>query len=174
MIQRGITIATLFLLLFTTLQCTSTVKTSGREAPRELLGLSIGMDREAALRRLKEIAVLESEQRKAGELWRLKNDARFSSLAIGFDRENKVRYITGLVDKEKARERIRFSDIGDLNTARKEIVAPHYRYIWEIPARDNIPDFYVNVYGDNPEFVTIYSLAKKLKAGEVSEEEEGE
>lgn len=160
--NRRIGIAVLFCLLFFTVQC-ATKTLSKNELPDDLLGLRIGMDKTAATKRLEQIASPESTHRKAGNLWRLKNDPRFDSIAVAFDKENKVRFVTGFVEKSKARERIRFSEVGDLTKAKKEIVEQHHRFVWEVPASDKQPAYSVNVYGDNAEFVTIYSLVKTNK-----------
>jgi hypothetical protein len=134
------------------------------DLPKDLRGIYIGMKQEDALRRLEEIAVFESKTRKAGHLWKLKDDSRFSHLAIDFNKENKIRFVTAFVDPATAKERIRFADVGDLTTARAEISEPHYRYIWEVPAEGDEPACVVNIYGDNPEFVTTYSLADKIQS----------
>ncbi|MBA2737631.1 MAG: hypothetical protein H0U50_12695 [Pyrinomonadaceae bacterium] len=130
------------------------------------------MSKADAQRRLEEIAAFESGDRKVGDLWKLKNDPHFSSIAVGYDKENRVRFITAFVEKTTAKEKIKFTDVGDLTEAKAEIVEPHHRYIWEVPASDGKPAHFVNVYGDNPESVTIYSLSKIVKPGEVKETEE--
>ena len=107
------------------------------------------MSKADAQQRLEEIATFESEGRKVGQLWRLKNDPHFSSVAVDYDKENRVRFVTAFVEKTTAKEKIKFTEVGDLTKAGAEIVEPHYRYIWEVPAE-----------GDNPEFVETYSLAK--------------
>jgi hypothetical protein len=134
------------------------------DLPKDLLGIYIGMNREDAQKRLEEIAVFESKTRKTGHLWKLKNDSHFSHLAIDYNKENKIRFVTAFVDAATAKERIRFAEVGDLTTAKAEISEPHYRYIWEIPAEGDKPDCVVNIYGDNPEFVTMYTLADKIQS----------
>jgi hypothetical protein len=134
------------------------------DLPRDLLGIHIGMNQEDAQKHLEEIAVFESKTRKTGHLWKLKNNSRFSHLAIDYNKENKIRFVTAFVDAATAKERLRFAEAGDLTTARAEISEPHYRYIWEIPAEGDKPACVVNIYGDNPEFVTTYSLADKIQS----------
>lgn len=129
--------------------------------PKDILGISIGMSKPDTQRRLEEIAVFETEGRKVGQLWKLKSDPHFSSIAVAYDKEDRVRFVTAFVEKKTAKEKIKFSDVGDLTTSRAEIVEPHYRYIWEIPAQGDESAYVVNIYGDNPEFVDTYSLAKK-------------
>jgi hypothetical protein len=134
------------------------------DLPKDLLGIYIGMNQEDAQKRLEEIAVFESKARKAGHLWKLKNDPRFSHLAIDYNKENKIRFVAAFVEPETAKERIRYTEVGDLTTAKTEISEPHYRYIWEVPAEGDKPACVVNIYGDNPEFVTMYSLADKIQS----------
>jgi hypothetical protein len=150
-------------LLLSMTQCTR--KTA--DLPRDLLGIYIGMHQEDAQKRLEEIAVFESKARKAGHLWKLKNDPRFSHLAIDYNKENKIRFVTAFADPATAKERIRFAEVGDLTAARAEISEPHYRYIWEVPAEGDKPPSVVNIYGDNPEFVTTYSLADKIQSDKI-------
>ena len=143
--------------LMTILQCSA--KTSPN-LPKDILGIRIGMSKTEVQSRLEPIAGFESEGRKVGQLWKLKNDPHFSSIAVDFDKENKVRFVTAFIEKSTAKEKLKFADIGDLTKARAEIVEPHYRYIWEVPAEGENPAYIVNVYGDNPEFVQTYSLSK--------------
>jgi len=144
-------------ILLTITQCSAKIAPN---LPKDILGISVGMNKADAQRRLEEIATFESEGRKVGQLWRLKNDPHFSSVAVDYDKENRVRFITAFVEKTTAKEKIKFTEVGDLTKARAEIVEPHYRYIWEVPAEGDKAAYVVNVYGDNPEFVETYSLAK--------------
>ena len=144
-------------ILLTITQCSAKIAPN---LPKDILGISVGMNKPDAQRRLEEIATFESEGRKVGQLWRLKNDPHFSSVAVDYDKENRVRFVTAFVEKTTAKEKIKFTEVGDLTKARAEIVEPHYRYIWEVPAEGDKAAYVVNVYGDNPEFVETYSLAK--------------
>lgn len=137
--------------------------------PDDIMGVSIGMNKDDAKRRLEEIAVFERDERKRQQVWRMKDEARFSHVAVGYDQEERIRYVTAFVDKSKAKERIRFADVGDLSTAKKEIVEPHQRYIWDVPARDGKPAYTVIINGDEPEFVSIYSLTKAAAPKEKEE-----
>ena len=146
--------------ILTMTQC-ATKTAPAIELPKDLMGISIGMSKDAAQKRLQEIAQLESEGRKVGQLWQLKDNSRFQHLAVGYSKENQVRFVTGLVDKEKVRERIRFADVGDLSQAKPDINEPHYRYTWKVSGTDGRPSYFVTIYGDNKDFLTIYSLATK-------------
>lgn len=137
--------------------------------PRDILGISIGMSKEDAMRRLEEIAVFDREERKRQQVWRMKDDSRFGHIAVGYDENDRIRYVTAIVDKSKAKERIRYKDVGDLSTAKKEIVEPHRRYIWDVPATDEKPAYSIIINGDEPEFVSIYSLSKIIAPKEKQE-----
>jgi hypothetical protein len=136
----------------------SSVSAPPSQVPRDLLGLTVGMPKEAAERRLREIASLSSEGLKGQQAWKLRSDPHFDYLAVGFDADERVRFVTGLVNAKTARERLRFESVGDLTLAKSEVVGPHHRYIWHMPADGDNPPFYVSVYGDNPETVSSYTI----------------
>lgn len=163
-------LSSLIILLLTMSQCAWKAQTKVK-LPNDILGISVGMSKGEAEKHLNEIAKFERDERKRQQIWRLKNDPHFSKLGIGYDEEYRVRYITLFVDAAIATERIRFTDVGDLSKAKAEIVAPHYRYIWEVPSIDGKPAYTLNIYGDNPEFVTIYSLSGKATVSQKEEEE---
>jgi hypothetical protein len=140
--------------------------------PKDILGISVGMSKADAQKRLEEIAQFESEDRKTGQLWRLKNNPQFNNLAVGYDRDNKIRFVTALVEKTTAKERMRFTDVGDLASAEKQITEPHYRYFWDVPAIEDKPPYRIFAYGSEPEFLTIYSLSKEIKSGEPDDDKE--
>lgn len=174
-IKNGITLILLVFVLVTMPQCTR-IANSRSQLPRDILGIYIGMNKDEASKHLNEIADFDRNERKNQQVWVLKNDQRFSHVAVGYDKENNVRYVTAFVDAANAKERIRFSEVGDLSNAKSEVVAPHYRYVWEVPSEKNKPAYFVSVYGDNPESVLYYSISKKIvPAGkQQSEEEEDE
>ncbi len=160
------------ILLVIVLMMTQCAVQSAPDLPKDILGISIGMSKEDAQRRLEEIAVFESETRKVGQLWKLKNDPHFSSLAVDYDKENRIRFVSAFVEKATAKEKIKFADVGDLTKAKAEIVEPHYRYIWEASSEGDRAAYIVNIYGDNPEFVTTYSLAKKFQPDKAEQKPE--
>lgn len=178
--KKGSGFVLLLLLVMAALECSKPAP----DLPKDLFGIRIGMSRDAAQKRLTETADFERDEEKSQQVWRLKSDARFNKLAVGYDRENRVRYITAFVDKATARERVRFSEVGDLSRAKKEILEPHRRYIWETAGAAAADDdetekddergapYIVNIYGDEPEFLTIYTLSKKYVPGESDEEGE--
>ena len=169
MITRKLGLSVLILLLLAGIQCATR---SAPELPRDILGIGIGMTRADAQKRLEEIALFERNERKNQQIWRLKDDSHYSHLAVGYDANNQVRYVTAFADKSKTQ--IPFSDIGNLSKAKTEIIEQHHTYIWEVPSTDGAAAYFVNVYGDNPKFLTTYSLSKKLTPNKSEEDEEEE
>ncbi len=127
------------------------------------------MNKEDATQRLQEIALFERDERKRQQVWKMKDASRYSHVAVGYDQKNQVRYVTAFVDKAAAKERVRFADVGDLSKAKKEIVEPHYRYIWDVPAAEGKPAYSVIAYGDEPEFLSSCSLSSGTKTEESKE-----
>ena len=126
----------------------------------DLLGLLVNEPRPAAEQRLNEIGKLERTESGRQEIWMLIDDTRFSSVAVGFDKKGRVRYITAFVDKTKAKDRIAFSSVGDISKAKSVVLPPHYRYIWEIKGPNDALSYLVNVYGDDPDYLTMYTLSR--------------
>jgi hypothetical protein len=129
------------------------------------------MEKAAARSRLIEISDFVRNEGRNQEIWKVKDSSRFSEVAVGYS-EDKIRYVTAFVDKAQATELIPFSGAGDLASARAEIMEPHHRYMWDVPKTAGRDAFTVNVYGDNPQFVTIYTLAANPEHGEATENEE--
>lgn len=142
---------------------------SAANPPRDILGISIGMNKEDVRRRMEEIAVFERDERRRQQVWKMKDTSRYSHVAVGYDEKNQIRYITAFVDKALAKERIRFADLGDLSKAKKEIIEPHHRYTWEVPATEGKPGYFVIAYGSEPEFLSSCSLNKTITASESKE-----
>lgn len=138
--------------------------------PREIVGLAVGMSRADAQKRLEQIGEFERDDRKQQQVWRLKDDPRYSHIIIGFDANEQVRYLTAFVDKSKAR--VLFSDIGDITKSKQEIVKPHYKYTWEVPATDGKPSYLVVAYGNEPELLSSCSLSRVIVNAETEKEDE--
>jgi len=146
-------------IILATLQCANKTA-STNSLPKDIFGISVGMNKGEAQKRLEEIAQFVSEDRKTGQLWEMKNEPRFKHVAVGYDAENKINFVTALADKATAKERMRFSDVGDLSAALKEVVGPHHKYFWDVPANEGKPAYKIFIYGSDPEFLTIYSLSE--------------
>lgn len=154
------------IVLLSVIQCTTNPPTP--DLPDNILGIKLGMSKEDAENRLREIGKFKENAAKGQQVWLVEKDPRFNSLAIGFDKENRVRYVTAFAENGSVKERVRFTDVGDVSKAKQEITAPHHRYTWMINTADGKPDYFITVYGADPEFLSIYSLAK---VGQSEEEE---
>ena len=129
------------------------------------------MEKAAARARLNAISEFVRNEGRNQEIWKVKDPSRFAEVAVGYG-DDKVRYVTAFVDKAQAKEFIPFSGVGDLRSAKAEIMEPHHRYVWDVPQSAGRDACTVNVYGDNPEFVTIYTLAARPEGGEAAEIED--
>jgi len=129
----------------------------------EIMGISLEMGREAAQARLKALGQLEKEDRKRQEVWAVK-DPRISHLLVGYDGENRVRYVTAIARTDGPR--IRYQEIAKLKSAQRSNYQGNYRFTWEIPERRGQFAFVVIAHGRDPNFLDSYSI-KKLADEEV-------
>jgi hypothetical protein len=129
----------------------------------EIMGISLEMGREAAQARLKALGQLEKEDRKRQEVWAIK-DRRISHLLVGYDGENRVRYVTAIARTDGPR--IRYQEIAELKSAQRSNYQGNYRFTWEIPERRGQFAFVVIAHGRDPHFLDSYSI-KKLVDEEV-------
>ena len=166
-IRHLLKVSIFFVMLLTTLQCTTESATVAN-LPDNIFGIKPGMSKEEAEIQLRKIGDFKTDAEKRQQIWMIKNDPRFSSLAVGYEKDNQVRYVTAFAEKENVKQRVRFTEIGDVAKAKQEITKPHYRYTWIVEAINDKPAYVVTVYGTDPEFLSIYSLAK---IGESEEEE---
>jgi hypothetical protein len=163
--------AILIVLVLAVSQCA--VKQPATELPRDILGISVGMNRAAAEPRLKEIGKLIRLEKKRQEIWTLKSDPRFGHLVVGYDKEDKIRYVSAFA-KPKDGTPVKPSEIGNLSEARHESVQASYSYIWQAPARDGKPPYVVTVLGNQPEILSQLSLSNVIDENAPKEEEEEE
>ena len=123
----------------------------------EIMGISLEMGRETAQARLKALGQLEKEDRRRQEVWALK-DPRISHLLVGYDADNRVRYVTAIARADGPR--IRYQEIAELNTAQRTNNQSNYRFTWEIPERRGQFAFVVIAHGRDPNFLDSYSIKK--------------
>lgn len=140
------------------------VQTTAAKTKHEVLGIRIGMSRDDAQRRLQKLGKLEREERKQQEVWNLTDEPHYAYIIIGFNRENtEVRFITA-----KAREngkRVRYSDVLDLKKVKQTGATNNYKYVLEVPAHGKTAGYIVTVRGQNPDYLTYFSI-KKLEGKE--------
>lgn len=141
------------------------------ELPKDILGISIGMKKDAAEPRLKEIAKLARLDRNRQQVWTLKSDARFGYLAVSYDKEDRIRYVTAFAKGVDATP-VAPGEIGDISAAKQDMVAPNYRYTWQVAADGDKPAYEVVAQGSKPESLAYYSLS--LPPDQYSDKDEEE
>ncbi|MCA1567767.1 MAG: hypothetical protein LC803_19405 [Acidobacteria bacterium] len=133
--------------------------TTGGEPKPEILGVRLGMTRDEAHARLKNIGQLEKEERRQQEVWRLTSDPGYSHLMVAYNKEyTSVRYITAVANEQGSR--IRYADVINLGSARLESTQATHTYTQEIPARSNQPGFVTKAIGADPTYLKYYSVER--------------
>jgi len=123
----------------------------------EIMGISLDMKHDDAVARLKSIGSLERETRKRQEVWAVK-DVRISHLLVGYDAENRVRYVTAIARTDGPR--IRYQEVADLKSAQRSITPGNHKFTWEIEARRGHA-FILIARGHDPQYLDTYSVKKK-------------
>jgi hypothetical protein len=124
----------------------------------EIMGISLDMKRDAALTRLKSIGSLEKEARKRQEVWAVK-DARISHLLVGYDPEDRVRYVTAIARTDGPR--IRYQEVADLKSAQRNDTQGNHKFTWEIEERRGGSAFILIARGHDAQYLDSYSVKKK-------------
>lgn len=124
----------------------------------EIMGISLDMKRDEALARLKAIGSLEREARKQQEVWAVK-DPRISHLLIGYDMENRVRYVTAIARTDA--RRIRYEEVADLKSATRSDTAGNHKFTWEIEEGRGQSAFILIARGHDAQYLDSYSVKKK-------------
>ena len=123
----------------------------------EIMGISLDMSRDAALARLKAIGNLEKEDRKRQEVWAVK-DSRISHLLVGYDADNRVRYVTALARTDGPR--IRYQEIANLKSAQQSHTQNNHKFTWEVAARRGHTGYLLIARGHDPLYLDSYSVKK--------------
>ncbi len=156
-------------LLLVTTQCANkSAPTSG--LPDNILGIKLGMSKENAETRLKEIGKFSRDEEKNQQIWSLNNNPHFGYVAVGFDTENQVRYVAAFA-KPKGGTLMRFDEVGDLKAAKEEVTGEFHRYTWEVPAEHENFSYSVIAQGNNSDYLSMFTLAKPQNKDEEEEEE---
>jgi hypothetical protein len=123
----------------------------------EILGVRLGMSREAAHARLKEMGRFEKEERRQQEVWQLTDDPSYSHLMVAYNKDyTAVRYVTA-VAKEQGRP-VAYAEVIDLGGARAESTPATHTYTQETPARSGLPGFITKAIGTDPTNLKYYSV----------------
>jgi hypothetical protein len=121
------------------------------------MGISLEMSRHDARARLKSIGSLEKEDRKRQEVWAVK-DARISHLLVGYDAENRVRYVTAVARTDGPK--IRYQEVADVKSAQRTVVRGNHKLTWEIEARRGRFAYVLIARGHDPQYLDSYSVKK--------------
>ena len=136
---------------------------AGRTAsdlPKDILGVSIGMSKTETEQHLREVGQLERIEVKHQEVWVLPKDTRYSRVALGYDADDKIRYVTAFARHQENVTQIRYEDFGDLKTARQNVFLAGKEYVWEVPAQNENPGFFIIIRGNDPIYALTASLMK--------------
>jgi hypothetical protein len=132
--------------------------TGGGPQP-EILGVRLGMSREEAHARLRDIGQLEKEERRQQEVWRLAGDPAYTHLMVAYNKEyTSVRYVTAVANEQG--RRVRYADVIDLDRAREEATPASRSYTQEVPARADQPGFVAKAIGTDPTYLKYYSVER--------------
>lgn len=120
----------------------------------EIMGISLDMKRDDAVARLKSIGNLERETRKRQEVWAVK-DTRISHVLVGYDADNRVRYVTAIARPDGPR--IRYQEVADLKSAQRSITPGNHKFTWAIDGRHA---FILIARGHDAQYLDSYSVKK--------------
>jgi hypothetical protein len=137
----------------------SAVDASAQRIQRQILGLHLNVTMEATHKRLQEIGTVVRHEENRQEVWQIRHES-FSHLLIGFDKADRLRYVTAVAREDKGAKRVAYNDIGDVKKARQagDPKINNFNYQWELPAADGNPHMLVIVAGRTPKLVTTYTL----------------
>lgn len=169
-VNRVFTAAICAALMLVCLQCAKVPTPTQTGLPQDVLGVSVGMTKEDAEKRLKDIANFDRAERKSQQIWILKDNPNFSHLAVGYDKQDKIRYASAIASDPKNKKLLRFTEIGDIKQAKPELVPPHHRYIWETSSENPQNAQIILAYGDNPDFLSFFSISRKVSPEDGEEE----
>jgi hypothetical protein len=129
----------------------STAPMSRVAPPTDILGIRLGMPRDAARSALAGVATLEREERRRQEVWTVTNDPRFASLIIGYTKEWNVRFVTAIAKPDGVP--VRVEDVIDTTTADHRVAGQTHTWTWTT----GTPPYYVIGIG-GPERLEYLSI----------------
>jgi hypothetical protein len=130
-----------------------------KKPPRADFGLQLGMSEASTHKLLRKIATQQKEEREEEEggeqeVWILKKDSRFNYLLTRFSRDHRLVLITVVAHAN----RVRYSDIANVNEAIKATDGANYSYKWKVEADRKQPGYLFIARGSNREFLTSYTV----------------
>lgn len=129
----------------------------------EIMGISLDMKRDDAVARLKSIGSLDRETRKRQEVWAVK-DVRISHLLVGYDADNRVRYVTAVARTDGPR--IRYQEVADIKSAQRSVTPGNHKFTWEIEGRRGHSGYILVARGHDAEYLDTYSVKKNVQEEE--------
>ncbi len=137
---------------------------------RQILGIRLRMTEQSVHERLKAIGTLVRKEEKRQEVWQIRN-ASFSHLIVGFNKENRLRYVTAVSREDKDAKRVSYDQIGDLKQA-KQAGDPrinNFNYQWDLAADKTNSHMQAIAMGRDPKLLTTYTL-KSLEENSTADE----
>ncbi|MBC8030764.1 MAG: hypothetical protein H7Z16_11685 [Pyrinomonadaceae bacterium] len=133
-----------------------------RNPPGDVFGVRPGMSEPEARRRLNKAGRLQVNDRMKHDVWEVR-DSRISFVGVRFDAKTKVvRWITAIA-RTDAKQRLRYSDLGDLSVAQHKTDGTNHTYIWRVSARGKRPGYVFEALGNDPQFLTSYRLLRTFE-----------
>jgi hypothetical protein len=122
-----------------------------------ILGVRLGMSKDEARRVLGPKGQLEKQERKQQEVWALANDASYSHLIVGYNKEyTAVRFVTAVASDQG--RRVPYSEVLDVQKAKLSETANSHTYILEVPPKDGQPGHLIRAIGGDPRYLKYYSI----------------
>lgn len=160
----------LFLMIAGLLIFSASCKQNTVQTPHDVLGIYIGMSKADVDKHLPSIANFVRRERKRQEVWLLREDKHFHNVAVGYDQDDRVRYVTAFVPSDAA-EKIRYDQFGDLNKAAKNPLMGNQEFAWEMPAQNDRDKYVLIVRGIDPNFANALILKRGDLAAPDKEDE---
>lgn len=122
----------------------------------EIMGIALDMSRDDARARLQAMGNLEREERKRQEVWMVR-DQRFSHLLVGYDKDNRVRYVTAIARTDGPR--MRYAEVADIKSAKQIHSQGNHKFTWNV--RHGQVTYVLTARGHDPQYLDSYSVKKQ-------------
>ncbi len=148
------------------------IAAAGEMPARQILGVRLGMNEDQAHDQLKKIGTFVRAESLKQEVWKV-NDPSYSNILIGFAKDGKLRYVTGVAREDKESKPVPYASVGDLKKAESKGDAKVrvYNYQWKLEPEKGEPETLVLAIGREPEKLSTLSL-KRLGEGARAEDDD--
>ncbi len=142
--------------------CVFAAMGNAAEGPkREILGVNLTMPKSEVLERLKALGKFERDESKRQQIWKIEDES-FSHVIVGFDKEDRLRFITAVAREGEGAKGVGYGDVGELKTAKQagneEI--KNFVYEWQLPAAGKDPAAVVYARGRDPKLLSTWTLKR--------------